>query len=299
MPPTVVVNKLTMCHQGSQGVAMATVPDVCNTPTGPTVTPLPYPNMAKDADLADGSTTVKADGESIAIKGCTFSTSTGDEAGSLGGVGSGTISGEAKFISFSPNVKVQGKAVARLSDKMTMNNENTVCMAGILIAPIITEPLQLAELKTIEKKDEVRNIKVHVLTARKNPVISVEATLTLEDNSKHTAISDKQGIALFENMPSDTAGTVTYENEEDLFAKSMAADLHAAIKGKHSNIMMRLLQSMADFAVVKSAYQENYGSDLGSSIKNAFNGAHERDVVQFLLIGNKLLSDSNKKIIEP
>lgn len=144
--PTVAANgALTLCHKGSDGIAMATLPDVCKTQVGNAVSPIPYPNIAKDADLVDGSEAVTADGgNSIAIQGCKFSQSVGDEPGSLGGVSSGCINGEAKFISFSPNVNVEGKPVARLSDKMTMNKENAACMAGILIIPVVLIILSLS-----------------------------------------------------------------------------------------------------------------------------------------------------------
>lgn len=44
------------------------------------------------------------------------------------GTASGTIEAEAKFISASPTVKIEGKGVCRLSDQMTMNNGNTLCL---------------------------------------------------------------------------------------------------------------------------------------------------------------------------
>ena len=37
---------------------------------------------------------------------------------------------EAKFILFSFDVKMDGKNACRLGDKMTMNHQNTVCLAG-------------------------------------------------------------------------------------------------------------------------------------------------------------------------
>ncbi len=69
-------------------------------------------------------------GNSVAIKGSTFSKSTGDAGGDKKGVASGTIEAEAKFISASPTVKFEGKGVCRLSDQMTMNKANTMCLGG-------------------------------------------------------------------------------------------------------------------------------------------------------------------------
>ncbi len=69
-------------------------------------------------------------GNSIAIKGSKFSASTGDAGGDKKGVASGTIEAEAEFISASPTVKFEGVGVCRLSDQMTMNKANTMCLGG-------------------------------------------------------------------------------------------------------------------------------------------------------------------------
>ena len=104
---------------------------VCLTTVGKPVVPIPYGNNAKSADLAGGTTTVSMDGgNSIAIKGSKFSASTGDAGGDKKGVASGTIEAEAEFISASPTVKFEGIGVCRLSDQMTMNKANTMCLGG-------------------------------------------------------------------------------------------------------------------------------------------------------------------------
>ncbi|MHA2690719.1 DUF4150 domain-containing protein, partial [Vibrio harveyi] len=98
---------------------------------GKPIVPIPYGNNAKPADLASGTTTISMDGgNSVAIKGSTFSKSTGDAGGDKKGVALGTIEAEATFISASPTVKFEGKGVCRLSDQMTMNKANTMCLGG-------------------------------------------------------------------------------------------------------------------------------------------------------------------------
>ncbi|MBN3492236.1 DUF4150 domain-containing protein [Vibrio neptunius] len=132
MPVTINANGLSIVHKGSGGEANATLPDVCLTTVGPAVVPIPYGNNAKSADLVDGTTTVTADGgNSIALKSSKFAKSTGDAGGDKKGVASGTIESEAEFISASPNVIIEGKGVARLSDQMTMNKGNTMCLGGV------------------------------------------------------------------------------------------------------------------------------------------------------------------------
>ena len=99
--------------------------------------PIPYPNIAMSSDLAKGTTTVKADGGNMcAIFGSEFSRSTGDEPGTAGGVASSTFIKEATWITFSFDVKIEGKAACRLTDKMFHNHQNTVNMGGLLQAPL-------------------------------------------------------------------------------------------------------------------------------------------------------------------
>ena len=66
MPVTININKLSLCHKASGGMSIATIPDVCKTPTPGGPVPIPYPNIATEQALAKGTTTVKADGGNIA-----------------------------------------------------------------------------------------------------------------------------------------------------------------------------------------------------------------------------------------
>jgi uncharacterized Zn-binding protein involved in type VI secretion len=120
MPATVNVNMRTVVHASSSGIATA-FPDVCKTPSPAGPIPIPYPNIAQSSDTAQGSSTVKVDGNPIMIQGSNFSTSTGDEAGSAGGVVSSLTKGKAEFVLYSFDVKVDGKSVPRLGDIMVQN----------------------------------------------------------------------------------------------------------------------------------------------------------------------------------
>jgi hypothetical protein len=134
MPVTINVNGLSLCHRGSDGISVATAPDVCLTPPG---VPVPYPNIAYSADLAGGTGTVFADGgNSIAHRPSVFATSTGDEPGTMGGVVSGTFMKEASWLTFSADVKIEGHAACRLTDKMLHNHGNTFNCAGEQQPPV-------------------------------------------------------------------------------------------------------------------------------------------------------------------
>lgn len=123
MPATVNVNMRTVVHKSSSGVATA-FPDVCKTPSPAGPVPIPYPNVAQSSDTAKGSKDVKMDGNPIMIQDSNFSTSTGDEAGSAGGVVSNTTKGKAEFVNYSFDVKVEGKNVPRMGDMMLQNKQS-------------------------------------------------------------------------------------------------------------------------------------------------------------------------------
>jgi hypothetical protein len=128
---TIKVNDLTLCHKGSDGVSTATLPDVCKTPSPGGPVPIPYPNVAMASDLDKGTSTITADGGNMCANyGSEFSRSTGDEAGTAGGVKSGVSMKEATWITYSFDVKLEGKGACRLTDKMFHNHGNTVNMAG-------------------------------------------------------------------------------------------------------------------------------------------------------------------------
>ena len=124
MPSTVIVNNMTVVHKSSGGVSIA-IPDVCKTPSPGGPVPIPYPNMGQASQTANGPKKVKVDGKMPMVKGAKYSTSSGDEGGSAGGgVISGKIKGEAEFMNYSFDVKIEGKNVCRLGDPLFHNKKN-------------------------------------------------------------------------------------------------------------------------------------------------------------------------------
>lgn len=157
MPATMNVNFRTVVHAASSGIATG-FPDVCKTPAPPAPPiPIPYPNIAMSSDTAQGSSTVKVDGNPVMLKGSNFSTSTGDEAGSIGGVASNTTKGKAEFVNYSFDVKFEGKNVPRLGDMMLMNklsSPNTPPMPEVqppqVMLPVFEPPDKQANLVSVK-----------------------------------------------------------------------------------------------------------------------------------------------------
>src|SRR5688500_782305 len=100
----------------SQGVCSA-FPDVCKTPTPAGPAPIPYPNIGQLSAVQNASPNVKAGGNPVVIKTSTILNSSGDEAGSLGGVKSPGVAGSVSFKTASNTVKANGQGVVRMFDQ--------------------------------------------------------------------------------------------------------------------------------------------------------------------------------------
>ncbi|WP_377155212.1 DUF4150 domain-containing protein [Roseateles sp. UC29_93] len=124
----------TLVHKFSSGISVATIPDVCKTPSPGGPVPIPYPNIAQSITLSDGTTSVRGDKTMAAVKGSKFALSNGDNAGVAGGVKSSTFMKEATWILYSFDVKLNKKNAARLTDKMFHNHENAANLAGVVQA---------------------------------------------------------------------------------------------------------------------------------------------------------------------
>lgn len=130
---TVGINGLSLCHKNSTGFVRSTLPDFCKTPGYP----VPFVNVAFARDLACGTTSVRSHGGAMCgVKGSEFSVSYGDEPGRGGGVKSGVNLHRATFLSWSPNVFMQDRAVTRLTDRMLLNKGNTISAAGYFTGPV-------------------------------------------------------------------------------------------------------------------------------------------------------------------
>ena len=130
MTTHIIVNGLGLTYKGTIGISTATIPDVCKTPSPGGPVPIPYPNIATQSTLKGGTTTVKAKGQMIAVKGSQYASSNGDEAGTAGGVKSGVNMKATDWITYSFDVKFDGKNACRHTDKMFHNNPNAANLAG-------------------------------------------------------------------------------------------------------------------------------------------------------------------------
>lgn len=132
----------TPVTKGSNGIAAATLPNICKMPGPPApFVPAPLPNIGKSGDKVKGySKKVKVEKKTVAIKGASFC-SMGDMASKAtgGGMISANTHGPCKFISpGSMDVKFEGKNVHLLTDLVTNNGgpsgspANSATMMGMV-----------------------------------------------------------------------------------------------------------------------------------------------------------------------
>jgi hypothetical protein len=138
MATNVFANGNEIASKSASGSSKLAAPDVCHTPPAtasptpakpfPPGVPVPYPNSCHAADISNGSRTVFILGKEIALENHSyFAISEGDDAATrklAKGIISGAVNGRCYFQTWSPNVKVEGRGVARHMDLVSHNHSN-------------------------------------------------------------------------------------------------------------------------------------------------------------------------------
>ena len=124
----------------ASGIAVA-FPDVCQTPSTSGQAPIPYPNVAELGNATEKSDEERRElivGSSyVLLEGAEVNTSSGDEAGSIGGVTSNKTKGKCKITGCSQTVKYgkDGKGIVRFMDETQQNDENA---SGVVLSSFPT-----------------------------------------------------------------------------------------------------------------------------------------------------------------
>ncbi len=102
--------------------AVSLVPDVCKTPMGPNMVPVPYPIVADLSKSMEVAKMVRFNGDPVfLLSESVIATVTGNEAGTGGGMTSGVNRGKVRATSSSKSFKVEKKYVVRHGDECDMN----------------------------------------------------------------------------------------------------------------------------------------------------------------------------------
>lgn len=189
MTRSVFANTRNFSHKGSGDKSTCSAPDVCKTPMGSAVPPIPYPVSSQVADLAQPTSTVIIDGNPTAIASSTHTQCTGDQAGSATGLISGTTGSKTHFASYSFDVKAEGEGIVRHMDLTTMNNRNTIGMnfgaataaTTIEVEDVNVEPIYILRFEFIDELGQpIKGIDYKTLPAGKKD------DLHIADNKTNT-----------------------------------------------------------------------------------------------------------------
>jgi hypothetical protein len=112
------------------------VPDVCQVPAPPAPPiPTPFPNTASVAIATKTCPKVQIENMDTVVETSEIPNSNGDEAGTAGGVVSGTFAQKVVFKLGSSKVQAQGKGVVFQSAMTAHNGANANMPAGMQAAP--------------------------------------------------------------------------------------------------------------------------------------------------------------------
>lgn len=116
-------NNITVRKDG-EWLVIFTVPDVCKTPVGSAIVPIPYPTIAKVGDAAKELKNVRANGAPLVTIASHIPTTLNAEAGVQKGVKSGTVGKKASYKnkSHSSTVRADKQPILRHGDLFWMNH---------------------------------------------------------------------------------------------------------------------------------------------------------------------------------
>lgn len=117
-------------------------PDVCKTPAGPVIVPIPYPNIAMGPMGVPPVPNVLFGGAPAHNLMTEIPLTQGDDGGVAGGILSSTVMGPSKCILGADTVLVGGAPATRMTS-MTLQNETNapgVCLAPSQVSVLILAP---------------------------------------------------------------------------------------------------------------------------------------------------------------
>ena len=125
---------------GGQALAF---PDVCKVPTPAGPVPTPFPNIAmlSSADSGTCSSKVKVENQPVITVSTEIPRTQGDEAGTAGGVSSGTNMDKAVFKQGVSKVKIEGDDAVCLLKPTAHNGSSANAPGGAVLAPGQTKVL--------------------------------------------------------------------------------------------------------------------------------------------------------------
>ena len=112
----------TGARKNSIFMVVSLTPDVCKTPMGPNMVPVPYPIVGDLSNSVEVAKNVRFNGDPVfLLSDSVVTTVTGNEAGTGCGMKSGVNKGKVRATASSKSVRVEKKYVVRHGDECEMN----------------------------------------------------------------------------------------------------------------------------------------------------------------------------------
>ena len=111
-------------RQESGWMVVSSTPDVCRTPIGSSVVPVPYMIVAQLINAVKVSKNVRANGNPVVLHQSVITKTMGDEAGVLKGLSSKIHIANNYPDEGSSSVRINGKKSIRKKDKIYMNSHS-------------------------------------------------------------------------------------------------------------------------------------------------------------------------------
>ena len=108
-------------NKTADAIVVCIAPDVCKTPVGSAVVPIPYPIISKFDTSKGTSKNTNFEGQPVFHFDSHLPNVTGDEAGTAGGIISGVNRGICNPVEHSSTVRINGQWSIRHGDLMDMN----------------------------------------------------------------------------------------------------------------------------------------------------------------------------------
>lgn len=100
--------------------------DICKTQVGPTVVPIPYPNIGMTPSANPVTKKIFVNGQPGLNKKSKIKPTNGDQAGAQGGAVSGKIMGDAEFVNASTKVTFEDAYAVFMGNSTKQNKGNAV-----------------------------------------------------------------------------------------------------------------------------------------------------------------------------
>lgn len=225
------------CKAGGNKV-IAAFPDVCLSPPTPPAgpVPLPYPVSSSSVDATDGSSSVLISGQQIMLKDKSYyKKCTGDEAAtkSLGqGVANHALGGKVYFVSWSPDVVVEGENVVRHLDMTTSNHASPMPNEALSIPGI--EKMSAADLRDCDATYEKYKLRRHGST---NSCADTTGKTGYQSHhpAQNACFESSRGVPLVSCGPS-TVGSVTRPGYNTLHAPALCLETGSGHNSPHKQV---------------------------------------------------------------